>query len=335
MRGGNPGRSGGGRGSAATIPLTRYPPPPPPPPPIGGKTLRAVRGRGRVIRRALVCNAVLIVGCRGVQVGDHNEQYNQYTYRLRTPHLDFAPVLRRPDVRERLAELALDPENHDKRAAVMEKLGARTWSVRRNAVELHAVRRGAESRRAPRAATAPPAAEVGEGRSLVFIRHCRDVQVGQRLRQYNDFAYVCPRPRIDERQLLCERPGLRAALIDVVTGRAAAATLTDEVHQALRAASFAPPPRPSQRPGTVRADDGVTVGRGSRALDVLRLTAELNGRRLARDLKRETGVVARRRRTLEQDRHRAEERARIVARRDAERLGGRSPRTPNRGTGVS
>ncbi|MFM9588698.1 RIP homotypic interaction motif-containing protein [Streptomyces scabiei] len=306
----------------------------------------------RVIRRGLLCEAVLIVGCRGVQVGDHNEQYNQYTYRLRTPHLDFAPVLRRPDVRERLAALALDPENQDKRAAVMEALGARTWSVRRDAVQLRAVRREDGSRSVPRASSVPPPVRAGRGQSFVFIRHCRGVQVGQRLRQYNDFAYVCPRPRVDERQLLRESPGLMDALVDVVTGRAAAAALTDEIHRAFDAASFAPPPHPPSRSGTLQGYDGVTVGRDSRAIDESRLTAEVNGRKLVRDLGREAGVVARRRRTLEQDRLRAEERARdaqrardqalardvaqarAAARRDAERLGRRSRRTPGRGGGL-
>jgi hypothetical protein len=147
------------------------------------------------------------------------------------------------------------------------------------------------------------------------------------------------------------------ALVDVVTGRAAAAAITDEIHRAFHAASFAPPPHPPSRSGTLQGYDGVTVGRDSRAIDESRLTAEVNGRKLVRDLGREAGVVARRRRTLEQDRLRAEERARDVARRaeerardeelardvararaaarrDAERLGRRSRRTPGRGRGL-
>ncbi|MFE7909897.1 hypothetical protein [Streptomyces albogriseolus] len=268
-----------------------------------------------------------------MQVGDRNEQYNQYTYRLRTPHLDFAPILRRPDVRQRLAELALDPENHDKRAAVMEKLGARTWSVSRDAVELRAVRREDEHRSTPRAAAVSSATGAGEVRSFVVIRHSRNVQVGQHARQYNDFAYVCQRPRIDERQLLLESPGLKEALVNVVIGRAAAATITDEVHRALHAASFTRPPRLRQQPGTIKGQDGVTVGRGSRAFDELRLTAEFNGRRLARDLGRETDVIAGRRRTLERDRNRAAGLARAVVRPDAKRHSGRSPQPPGPGTG--
>ncbi len=297
MRGENSGRHVGG-GLDPAVPVRSARPLPPPPPPAGGESPRAVRRRVRVVRRGLLCEAVLIVGCRGVQVGDHNEQYNQYTYRLRTPHLDFAPVLRRADVRERLAALALDPENPDKRAAVMEKLGARTWSVRRDAVELRAVRREDGGRSVPRASAVPPPVGAGRGQSFVFIRHCRDVQVGEHRRQYNDFAYVCPRPRVDERQLLRESPGLREALVDVVTGRATADALSDEIHRAFRAASFAPPPHPPQRSGTLQGYDGVTVGRGSRAIDEARLTAELNGRRLVRDMRREADVVARRRRML-------------------------------------
>jgi hypothetical protein len=67
--------------------------------------------------------AVVLHRSRGIQVGDHNVQFNTYDCTLEELDLDLESVLGRPGVAEALDALALDPDDAGLRSAADRALG--------------------------------------------------------------------------------------------------------------------------------------------------------------------------------------------------------------------
>ncbi|MFD5757732.1 RIP homotypic interaction motif-containing protein [Streptomyces sp. NPDC127044] len=211
---------------------------------------------------------VLVIGCRAVQVGDHNWQFLHFRCELEA-RLDFAPVLRRPAVQQALEELALDPENGELRDRVMSQLCRRWEFFGSKVLELRRVERV----KGPAGARITPGGEVldslcePETGSIVVVRDCEGVQIGDHSRQTAEFAYVCQRPKLSETTLLREYPAVAGALVDMMIGRAEPGpgdTLHREVELALRSygVHFTEPGKVIQGPNTttVKGADGFAFG---------------------------------------------------------------------------
>ncbi|WP_035854775.1 hypothetical protein [Cryptosporangium arvum] len=135
--------------------------------------------------------------CRGVQVGEHNVQINRFTAESAPGEtLDFAGVIDRPGVRDRLARLARDPGDDTLRADVVEALGPGWWSADRICL------------------TVPRRTPVGWLEGLLMF-DVRGLQVGNEATQENLFVYALP-PLPSAGKLLEARPELAKALIDAV-----------------------------------------------------------------------------------------------------------------------
>ncbi|MGW5662071.1 RIP homotypic interaction motif-containing protein [Streptomyces sp. NPDC003758] len=202
---------------------------------------------------------VMVIGCRAVQVGSHNWQFLHFRCDLRA-QVDFGSVLRRLDVQEDLAELALDPENGKLRDRVMRHLCHRWQFLGSKALELRRVERlngSGYAQVTPGERVLDRLCEPDTG-SMVVVRDCDGVQIGDHCRQTAEFAYVCKRPRIDEVTLLEENPAVAGALVDMMIGGAEPGP-TDALHAELDSALRSYEVR-FWEPGTVsRGRDGLCV----------------------------------------------------------------------------
>jgi hypothetical protein len=210
---------------------------------------------------------VLVIGCRAVQVGNHNWQFLHFRCDLKA-RVDFAPVLRRPDVQEALAKLALDPANEELRDRVMRHLCHRWQFIGARALELRRVDR----LKGPGYARVTPGERVlhrlcePDTGSVVVVRDCDGVQIGDHCRQTAEFAYVCKRPRVDEVALLKENPAVAGALVDMMIGRAEPGP-TDALHAELDRALRSYDVRFCE-PGTVRRGPGRMSVEGAEGVSV-------------------------------------------------------------------
>ncbi|MER5431881.1 RIP homotypic interaction motif-containing protein [Streptomyces sp. NPDC002588] len=212
---------------------------------------------------------VLVIGCRAVQIGDHNWQFLHFRCELEA-QLDFTPVLRRSDVQQALEELALDPENSELRDRVMSQLCRRWEFFGSKALELRRVERvkgPAGARITPGERVLDSLCEPDTG-SIVVVRDCEGVQIGDHSRQTAEFAYVCKRPKLSETTLLRENPAVAGALVDIMIGRAEPGpgdALHREVELALRSygVHFTEPGKVIQGPNTtiVTGAEGMAFGR--------------------------------------------------------------------------
>ncbi|MFJ3665944.1 RIP homotypic interaction motif-containing protein [Streptomyces sp. NPDC090106] len=217
--------------------------------------------------------ALLVLACRGVQIGDDNAQFNTYTYELQDPTVDFAEVLRRPAVSDALTRLIMDPENTDLRAQAIKALCAGEWRfVKRELLDL-----GPTGRESP---TVDVARELDAVPGFITVHGCQGVQLGNRSRQRNDFVYVCRRATVDTFSLLESHPEVANCLIDAVVSRSrnewkeAGRTLNTALRAALNSPNSldAIPDRSftvrSRSAGVVRDRDGVSIGERCSTVDV-------------------------------------------------------------------
>ncbi|WP_345054587.1 RIP homotypic interaction motif-containing protein [Streptomyces rameus] len=204
---------------------------------------------------------LLVLGCRGVQVGDGNTQFNTYTYQMQDPPVDFAVVLRLPAVRAALRRLILDPDNDVLRQEAEDALRAGPWYLlKKDTLDLGPLERNALSGAA--------AAELPEAEGFITVRNCQGVQLGDGCVQQNDFTYVCRRPTVNVHALLKEPSKVASSLVDAVINPPAperAESLNFAVKSALlsRDTVAAIPDRSLRLPaGTnfVRDRDGVSIG---------------------------------------------------------------------------
>ncbi|MET8765662.1 RIP homotypic interaction motif-containing protein [Streptomyces sp. NPDC004658] len=204
---------------------------------------------------------LLVIGCRGVQIGDSNTQFNTYTYRLQDPPLDFSDVLRTPAVRAVLRRLILDPDNDTLRQEAVAKLRAGPWHlVKKDTLDLGPLE--------PNPLSAAAAAELPDMEGFIAVRDSQGVQIGDGCVQQNDFTYVCRRPAVNVHALLKGSDKVAHSLVDAVVNppaRETAESLNFAVKSALmsRDTVAAIPDRSRGLPcGTnvVRDLDGVSIG---------------------------------------------------------------------------
>ncbi|MEV7732205.1 RIP homotypic interaction motif-containing protein [Streptomyces sp. NPDC088921] len=153
--------------------------------------------------------ALLVLACRGVQIGDENQQFNTYMYKLQDPKLDFAEVLGRPAVRDALSRLIMDPENDELRTQAEEALCAGTWTLKeKELLDLGPLGRQSPDSDVPR--------DLKAMQGFITVRNCQGVQAGNRCYQQNDFVYVCRRATVNASSLLKSHPEVASSLIDAV-----------------------------------------------------------------------------------------------------------------------
>ncbi|MGW0336805.1 RIP homotypic interaction motif-containing protein [Streptomyces sp. NPDC003011] len=238
---------------------------------------------------------MLILGCRGVQIGDDNEQFNSYTYQLLYPAVDFSAVLRRPAVRDALRRLVKDPDNAGLRREAEDALGAGPWgSGRKEMLDLGPLGRASPSSAAGR--------DLKAAQGFVAVRNCQGVQTGNDCFQRNDFTYVCRRSTVDAHALLKSSSHVARSLVNVVInppGREAADDLNVAVKAALasRDTLAAIPDRSvtvTSRTNVVRDRDGVSVGDRCHTTEFKALMVELgNPRNLPRSVVKESERLSR------------------------------------------
>ncbi|SEE35927.1 hypothetical protein SAMN05428938_7989 [Streptomyces sp. KS_5] len=162
------------------------------------------------IPQAPAVPALLVLACRGVQIGDDNEQFNTYTYTLQDPTVDFAEVLGRPAVRNALSRLIMDPENDELRTKAAEALCAGKWTfMKEELLDL-----GPLGRRSPHS---DDTLGLKAMQGFITVRNCQGVQTGNRCYQRNDFIYVCSRATVNISSLLKSHSEVTSSLIDAVT----------------------------------------------------------------------------------------------------------------------
>ena len=238
----------------------------------------------------------------GLQIGRGNRQTNLFTYRL-TPDIDLENVLRGPDVRAAMSAYATAPPDAD------------IGKLRGDAVR--ALHRAARARPAqmpelpPPSRMGAPTTEIVEelGRTIL-IQDCRGVQIGDRARQVNEFAFTVS-PTVDAADLLYRNSDLVNALVDDVcrTGESGGSS----VHELLCAAIGARTREAYERvpgSGVVRAThdhvgpaSGITHGPGARQKDSVSVAVQFGEKihalakereRVAAELRAYDAEVARR-----------------------------------------
>jgi hypothetical protein len=153
--------------------------------------------------------ALLVLACRGVQIGDDNEQFNTYMYELQDPTVDFAEILGRPAVRDALNRLIMEPKNDELRTKAAEALCAGKWTSRREEL----LDLGPLGRRSPRSDITR---DLKAMQGFITVRNCQGVQTGNSCYQRNDFIYVCRRATVNASSLLKSHPEVASSLIDAV-----------------------------------------------------------------------------------------------------------------------
>ncbi len=145
---------------------------------------------------------VTFIGVEGAQIGHHNEQVNVRRYHLE-PDIDLAAALRDERVRQAFTDYALNPgDPAGRREAVAALRAVRTgpatdWTV-------------AEHEAVVTRETSGPAGLLP---GTIVLTDCRGVQVGNHLRQYNTFTYVCA-PSVATHDLFRRNPKLVEAVVD-------------------------------------------------------------------------------------------------------------------------
>lgn len=158
-----------------------------------GQADAAPHARGRLI----------VVDSTGVQAGDHNRQYNFFTYQVVTPKIgSLADRLRDRDVVAATRRLAADPQDPAARRALLNKiapgglrLGGSTSTLDITVLRSHATRSGSWL----------------DG--IVFFRDVTGGQIGDHNTQRNEFVYVVA-PTMQARELLAANRDLAKAVID-------------------------------------------------------------------------------------------------------------------------
>ena len=239
--------------------------------------------------------ALLVLACRGVQIGDDNEQFNTYTYKLQNPAVDFAEVLGRSAVRDALSRLIMDPKNDELRTKAAEALCAGKWTSRKEEL----LDLGPLGRRSPHS-------EVTRGlkamQGFITVRNCQGVQTGNSCYQRNDFIYVCSRATVNASSLLKSHPEVTSSLIDAVVmpSQKEWKEPGEKLNSAVRAALNSPEsldaiPNRSinvspRSAGILRDRDGVSIGDRCHAADFKAVMVKLRDpRNLPKCVVKESG----------------------------------------------
>ncbi|MEU4616609.1 RIP homotypic interaction motif-containing protein, partial [Streptomyces umbrinus] len=224
--------------------------------------------------------ALLVLACRGVQIGDDNEQFNTYTYKLQDPTVDFSEVLGRPAVRDALSRLIMDPENDELRTKAAEALCAGKWTLRKKEL----LDLGPLGRRSPHSDVTR---DLKAMQGFITVRNCQGVQTGNSCYQQNDFIYVCRRATVNASSLLKSHPEVTSSLIDAVVTPSQKEWKEpgEKLNSALRAALNSPesldaiPDRSinvsPRSAGVLRDRDGVSIGDRCHAADFKAVMVEL------------------------------------------------------------
>lgn len=223
---------------------------------------------------------LVVVRCRGVQLGRHNYQINIYAFRIKRSEIDFSELLRRPDVRDALIALSGNPEVKSLRRAAEQALCAGSWrSIGRTDIDLGTPEREKRDLRQSRS--------VPWLDGTVIIRDCEGVQIGNRNTQRNRFEYVCRNTRVDAKTLLEQSPEIATIIVDSalngVTPRHARA-LDRATSEVLERSTIRLPdcergirvetPAAKQR---IRHADGLSIGPKSRVQSETSLRIDTNG----------------------------------------------------------
>ncbi|WP_406346932.1 RIP homotypic interaction motif-containing protein [Streptomyces sp. NBC_00648] len=224
--------------------------------------------------------ALLVLACRGVQIGDENEQFNTYTYKLQNPTVDFAEVLGRPAVRDALSRLIMDPKNDELRIKAAEALSAGEWTGgKEELLDL-----GPLGRRSPHSDVTR---DLKAMQGFITVRNCQGVQTGNTCHQWNYFIYACRRATVNASSLLKAHPEVTSALIDAVImpSQKKWKEPGEKLNATVRAALNSPesldaiPDRSinvsPQSAGVVRDRDGVSIGDRCHAADSKAVMVEL------------------------------------------------------------
>lgn len=225
-------------------------------------------------------SALLVLACRGVQIGDENQQFNTYTYKLQDPIVDFAEVLRRPAVRDALNCLIMDPENEELRTKAEKALCAGKWTLRKEEL----LDLGPLGRRSPHSDVTR---DLKAMQGFITVRDCQGVQTGNGSYQRNDFIYVCRRATVRASSLLNSHPEVASSLIDAMITRPQKEWKepAGKLNAAVRAALNSPesldkiPDRSinvsPRSAGVLRDRDGVSIGDRCHTADFKAVMVEL------------------------------------------------------------
>jgi hypothetical protein len=215
----------------------------------------------------------VFIGIDGGQVGDHNEQFNLFRYRLE-PTIDLRTVLGHEPVQEALGRFAASQGDPSEREAVIEAIRSTRTGGR---TDWHHGERRVDP------LTAPQSGSIDWLRGTVVICDCRGIQVGNHLRQYNTFSSVLA-PTIDASELFRENADLIETIVDYACGGDGLThrTVQDRLAEAVCESADTALARPAdlaRHPygSTVRDDVGQMVGRDIRQHDVLELAARVPG----------------------------------------------------------
>jgi hypothetical protein len=223
-------------------------------------------------RKALAANPpqkflLMIVGSRGVQVGQDNRQTNIYSYLLNTRRLDVTAVLRKSGVVQALKLALANPEDPKLREGVVAALGKnRCRFFRHDTINFGKP----DQDRLPRSVSA----ELATIEGTIIISKCRGVQLGNSNKQNNTFNYIYRNTTVDIVQLAEQVPAVAITLANlIIDGNTSARTrdLDNALVNALEA--YRPPPpagvrRPALASKVVTGVDGYQAGPHSTATSI-------------------------------------------------------------------
>lgn len=152
--------------------------------------------------------SVVIVRCRGVQVGEGTRQVNVFEYRVEAPEVDFSALMKRPSMARALRHLAANPEDPDAVRDAERALGTGPLLFGRSSQQ--AVDQSLKSLDNPKKQQFWDFAD-----GTIIVRRSQNVQIGSGGRQNNSFVYTIS-PHLDALALLAEEPRIVAAFVDVV-----------------------------------------------------------------------------------------------------------------------
>ncbi|MFG2795891.1 RIP homotypic interaction motif-containing protein [Streptomyces pseudovenezuelae] len=223
---------------------------------------------------------LVLVGCQGAQVGEHNRQINVYTYRLEEPEVDFTEILKREDVHEALLKVVENPGDVLLRRRAVNLLRGGRWQLRRQDVIDLGPREPDEF-----AGEAVTDLYSVAGAGAVIVSNCRDVQIGNHNVQRTKHHLVYRRSSVNTFELLERAPRIAASLVDVVTGEQpekGMEKLCSELTSALNSQRCGPESVAERvGPGESRSfvgELGVSVGRDRtpRQRDITRVETQLS-----------------------------------------------------------
>lgn len=155
---------------------------------------------------------VVLVGCRGVLLGDGSRQINLHTYRVEKPDIDFTAVLGRPEVRAALRSAAAHPDDPKLRRKAERALRAGRW----HSAAPHAIDFGKPERDKSRRVRMPSAGAMRGMKGGAIVIGCQGVQLGDHTRQINHFTYIPRRATVNADAVLERSKAAARALADVV-----------------------------------------------------------------------------------------------------------------------